>query len=68
MPLTSLILVAEATVYKHTKGKTLYVSIPSKMALDSQFTIKDGDHVDILFDKETGEIRIKPKAATAKKR
>jgi len=38
---------AESTVYKHQKAGTLYVSIPSKLATDSQFPFKAGDTVRI---------------------
>jgi hypothetical protein len=40
-----LTLKAKATVYRHTKGHTLYISIPSKMAQDSAFPFKKGDKV-----------------------
>ncbi len=39
-------------VWKHPKAKTLYLSIPSKMAQDSQFPIKGGDTVLIEWDSE----------------
>ena len=38
-------LTAEATIYRHTKGETLYLTIPAKMAADSAFPFKDGDRV-----------------------
>jgi hypothetical protein len=50
--LTSNVLSTQATVYKHTKGNTLYVSIPSKMAQDSAFPVKEGDQVEIVWDKK----------------
>lgn len=59
MSLTSNVLVTQATVYKHTKGNTLYVSIPSKMAQDSGFTFKEGDEVNIEY--KNGAIVITPK-------
>lgn len=40
---------AEARIYKHTKGNTLYVSIPARMAQDSQFPFKEGDKVMLSF-------------------
>jgi Antidote-toxin recognition MazE, bacterial antitoxin len=61
LSLAPMVLVSEATVYKHTKGNTLYVSIPSKMAQDSAFTIKEGDEVKISF--ENGAIVIRPKTS-----
>jgi hypothetical protein len=65
--LAGTVLASEATVYKHTKGNTLYVSIPSKMAQDSGFPIKEGEKVDIVWSDELKAIVIKPKKATTKK-
>lgn len=39
--------ITEATIYKHTKGNTLYVSIPSRMAQDSAFPFREGQRVTI---------------------
>ena len=58
------LLVGEAKVFKHGKAKTLYLSIPSKVAQDSAFTIKEGDTVDIKFDKETNSVIIRTKKET----
>ena len=63
---TSNVLATEATVYKHTKGNTLYVSIPSKMAQDSAFPVKEGDQVEIVWDKSLEAIVIRPKKASRK--
>ncbi len=63
MSLSSGVLATNATVYKHTKGNTLYVSIPSKMAQDSAFTIKEGDEVNMEFDTARGAIVITLKKA-----
>jgi hypothetical protein len=63
MPLA--LLVGESKVFRHGKAKTLYVSIPSKVAQDSAFTIKDGDTVEIRFDKKRNAVimrRKKPEA------
>jgi hypothetical protein len=38
---------ATCTIYQHTKGKTLYLSIPSKMAQDSTFPFEAGEKVNI---------------------
>jgi hypothetical protein len=66
MSLTSTVLSTEATVYKHTKGNTLYVSIPSKLAQDSAFPIKEGDAVEIEWDQDLKAIVIKPKKISGK--
>lgn len=56
------LLTGQAKVFKHGKAKTLYVSIPSKIAEDSAFTIKEGDIVEIKFDTELGAVVIRPKS------
>ena len=53
------VLVGEAKVYKHGKAKTLYVTIPSHVAQDSAFTIKDGDSVKVEFDTKLDAIVIR---------
>jgi hypothetical protein len=63
----SMILVGEAKVYKHGKAKTLYVSIPAKIAQDSAFTIKDGDVVEVRFDRSQNAVIIRTKEVEAKK-
>lgn len=65
--LAGTVLASEATVYKHTKGNTLYVSIPSKMAQDSGFPIKEGEKVDIEWNPDLKAIVIKPKKASSRK-
>ena len=65
--LTSDVLATQATVYKHTKGNTLYVSIPSKKAQDSAFPVKEGDQVEIVWDKDLEAIVIRPKKASSRK-
>src|SRR2546425_2994302 len=62
------LLVGEAKVFKHGKAQTLYVTIPSAMAQDSAFTIKEGDVVEIKWDKEQGAVVIRPKPGPGKKR
>ena len=62
-----MILVGEATVYKHGKAKTLYLSIPSKVAQDSAFTIKDGDKVVVRFDPKEHAVIIQSEREFKKK-
>ena len=64
------ILVGEAKVFRHGKAKTLYVSIPSDVALDSQFKIKEGDNVEVEWDtdKQVVIIRAKSKGKNDPKR
>lgn len=60
------VLIGQSKVFKHGKAKTLYLSIPSRMAEDSAFTIKEGDVVEIKFDKELGAVVIRPKGKKSK--
>jgi hypothetical protein len=60
------LLTGQSKVFKHGKAKTLYLSIPSKMAEDSAFTIKEGDIVEIEFDKKLGAVVIRPKDKKSK--
>ncbi len=60
------LLTGQSKVFKHGKAKTLYLSIPSKMAEDSAFTIKEGDIVEIEFDKTLGAVVIRPKDKKSK--
>lgn len=55
------ILVGEAKVFRHGKAKTLYVSIPSGVALDSAFKIKEGDDVEVRWDEKNEMVVIKAK-------
>ena len=57
------LLVGEARVFKHGKAGTLYVTIPSAIAQDSVFTIKEGDTVEVRFDKEKNAVILTPKQA-----
>jgi len=61
-----LLLTGQSKVFKHGKAKTLYLSIPSKMAEDSAFTIKEGDIVEIEFDKKLNAVVIRPKDKKSK--
>lgn len=55
------ILVGEAKVFRHGKAKTLYVSIPSQVALDSAFEIKEGDAVEVRWDPNEKAVVIRAK-------
>ena len=66
MNMLQFLLTGHSKVFKHGKAKTLYLSIPSKMAEDSAFTIKEGDEVEIEFDKKLGAVVIRPKAGKSK--
>ena len=66
MPLA--LLVGEAKVFKHGKAQTLYVTIPSAMAQDSAFTIKEGDVVEIKWDKDEDAVIIRRKSSALRKR
>jgi len=59
--LIPMMLVGQAKVFKHGKAKTLYVSIPAKVADDSQFTIKEGDLVEVRWDPEAKAVVIHAK-------
>ena len=60
------VLIGEAKVFKHGKAKTLYVTIPSAIVGDSAFTIKEGETVEIKFNKDENRIEIKPKPSKKK--
>jgi hypothetical protein len=53
-----MVLRGESTIFKRGKARTLYCSIPSKMALDSQFPIREGDTVILAFSPRLKELRI----------
>ena len=61
------LLVGEAKVFKHGKAGTLYVTIPSAIAQDSVFTIREGDTVKVEFDKEHEIVILTPKGKTEKR-
>jgi Antidote-toxin recognition MazE, bacterial antitoxin len=58
-----MLLIGQAKVFKHGKAKTLYVSIPSKVAQDSAFTIREGDTVEVEYKKDLDAVVIKKKPA-----
>lgn len=66
MNMLPFILTGQSKVFKHGKAKTLYLSIPSKMAEDSAFTIKEGDVVEIEFDRKLGAVVIRPRNKKSK--
>lgn len=47
----------KVTIYKHTKGNTLYLTIPSSVAGDSAFPFKRGDQVIIEVKGNKLEVR-----------
>ena len=55
-------------MFRHSKAQTLYVTIPSATAQDSAFTIKEGDVVEIKWDKGQNAAVIRPKASPGRKR
>lgn len=57
----AMLLYGQSKVFKHGKAKTLYVTIPSKVAEDSAFTIKEGDTVEVKFDKDLNAVVIRSK-------
>ena len=61
--LPAMLLYGQSKVFKHGKAKTLYVTIPSKVAEDSAFTIREGDTVEVKFDKEQNAVVIRSKPA-----
>jgi bifunctional DNA-binding transcriptional regulator/antitoxin component of YhaV-PrlF toxin-antitoxin module len=64
----TMLLYGQSKVFKHGKAKTLYVTIPSKVAEDSAFTIKEGDTVEVKFDKELNAVVIRSKPTTKEHR
>jgi len=48
--LLNFVLTGEAKLYKHPKGDTLYVAIPSHLVQDSTFAFKEGERVSIRYD------------------
>ena len=62
-----MILIGESKVYKHGKAKTLYLSIPSKVAQDSAFTIREGDTVVVRFDEDQNAVIIQTTGTQGKK-
>ncbi len=59
-----MVLDGQSTIFMHGKARTLYVSIPSKMAQDSAFTLKNGDKVTIQYDPIEKVVIIKKQRTT----
>ena len=54
-------LKAESRIYKNTKGRTLHLSIPSKLAADSLFPFKVGEWVTLDVDPKKKELVVRKK-------
>jgi len=52
-------LIGESTIYKHPRAATLYISIPAHLARDSQFKMKNGDKVKLVYKIDEKELTIK---------
>ncbi|TMI21654.1 hypothetical protein E6H31_05185 [Candidatus Bathyarchaeota archaeon] len=62
------LLAGEAKVFRHGKAQTLYVTIPSTTIQDSAFTAKEGNVVEIKWDKGQSTVLIRPKPSPGRKR
>jgi len=51
-------LQGKSKLYKHPKAQTLYLSIPSKIVSDSQFSFKAGDRVKLKFDPDVQKLEV----------
>jgi len=51
-------LSGKSKIYKHPKADTLYLTIPSKMAMDSKFPFKAGDEVFLELQSIDGEVKL----------
>lgn len=45
-----MVLKSESKLYQHPKSRTLYLTIPSKLANDSAFPFHGGDRVSVIFE------------------
>ena len=50
-------LTCKTTIYKHTKGATLYLSLASTLVSDSAFPFKPGDVVKVEVKGDKLEVR-----------
>ena len=50
-------LTCKTTIYKHTKGATLYLSLASKLVADSAFPFEAGDKVTVEVKGDKLEVR-----------
>ena len=55
----TVVLIGYSKLTKHPKASTLYLSIPADMAKDSQFDLKSGDKVKLIYHSEAKELTIK---------
>jgi len=46
-------------LYQHPKAKTMYLTIPSRIATDSTFNFKAGDKVSVIYDPSKKQLIIK---------
>ena len=51
-------LSGKSKIYKHPKADTLYLTIPSKMAMDSKFPFRAGDDVFLELLSVDGEVKL----------
>ena len=51
-------LSGKSKIYKHPKADTLYLTIPSKMAMDSKFPFKAGDKIFLELQSIDGEVKL----------
>ncbi len=49
--------ICESTLYPHTKGATLYLSLAAKMVMDSAFPFQAGDKVIVEIKGKKLEVR-----------
>jgi hypothetical protein len=54
-------LEALSKLYKHPKAATLYLTIPSRIAMDSTFVFKEGNQVSMKYDPETKTLIVSKK-------
>lgn len=54
-----LVLIGRSKITKHPKASTLYLSIPAGMAKDSQFDLKEGDRVKLIYNSTVHELIVK---------
>lgn len=52
-------LIGYSKLSKHPKASTLYLSIPADMAKDSQFDLKHGDKVTLIYNSMLKELVVK---------
>ena len=60
-----MVLEAESTIYRHTKGKTLYIAVPALLSYDNEFKLKEGK-AKLRWDVETQALVITQKEVRKK--